>query len=137
MQININIAVDVIGALSDQTLHNHLFMMDNSVFNSTGQGTDGLSTLCRPGQVIQWVAYAIDLQTPVSIKNISFIGADNKHDIENDIDPISGNPDLNAWTGIVPWYMELGMPYKYKLALQMGEGANSILYADTASLMRV
>jgi hypothetical protein len=70
---NINIAVDVVAALSDKSLKGNVFLMDNGSFESTNQGTDYLTTLCIPGQLIRWTVYAIDLQTPVAIKNISFL----------------------------------------------------------------
>ena len=107
-KININIAVDVVAALSEQTLHNHIFMMDNSIFNSSCQGTSNLTTSCQAGQIIQWVIYAIDLQTPVAIKNITFIGAKNdtyNKDESKFLYNEQDNLDSNTWTGIVPWYM--------------------------------
>ncbi len=70
---NINIAVDVVAALSDKSLKGNVFLMDNGSFESTNQGTDHLTTLCIPGQLIRWTVYAIDLQTPVAIKNITFL----------------------------------------------------------------
>lgn len=133
MQININIAVDVVAALSDQSLENHVFLMDNSVYPSTGQGTGALATACQAGQVIQWLGYAIDLQTPISIKNIRFLSAQGGADGAAP----DGNPDLNAWTGIVPWYMVQGLPYLYRLELQMGEGKENVLSMDTAALIRI
>lgn len=138
-KVNINIAVDVIAALSEQTLHNHIFMMDNSIFNSACQGTAYLTTKCQPGQVIHWVIYAIDLQTPVVIKNISFINAEN-YDCNRKKTNLAykknENLDLKAWTGIVPWYMTPYVPYKYRLEIQMGEELNSSMFIDTCSLMR-
>lgn len=140
VKININIAVDVVAALSEQTLHNHIFMMDNSIFNSSCQGTSNLTTNCQTGQTIEWVIYAIDLQTPVAIKNISFISA--KNDTYNKEEPNNqyneqNNLDSKTWTGIVPWYMTPYLPYKYKLEIQMGEGPSSIMSIDSSSLMRV
>jgi hypothetical protein len=145
-QINIVIAVDVIQALSEQTLEDNLYMMDNNPFKngqqSTGQGTDYLTTSCVPGQVIQWVIHAIDLQTPVSIKSIGFLLGDEciaeqhqSHDIAGD--NVSSRPDLKVWTGIVPHTMVVGQPYLYRLELQMGYGQNAIIAINTASLKRV
>jgi hypothetical protein len=138
-KVNINIGVDTIAALSEMTLYNHVFLMDNSVWNSTGQGTTELATLCQAGQVIHWVVYAIDLQTPVLIKNISFSGADDLCNSTDEIDCCSDheNPDLNYWSGIVPTCMVPGQIYKYKLELQIGNGKNSIMHIDTSSLIRI
>jgi len=134
--ISIVVAVDSIGALSDGTLEDHLFLMDNSPWESPGKGTDYLSTMCNPGRIIQWVIYPIDLQTPAAIKNITFLDACNKTMSK------SGNarteiemPTMNSWTGIVPGGLTPGHPYKYRLEIQIGEGKNSILHRDTPSLM--
>lgn len=139
-KININIAVDVIAALSEHTLHNHIFMMDNSIFNSSYKGTEYLITKCQPGQMIHWVIYAVDLQTPVAIKNISFINTKN-YDCNSEKLDFGHNEwdnlDLKTWTGIVPWYMMPYASYKYRVEIQMGEGKNSIMFIDTCSLMRV
>jgi hypothetical protein len=70
---NINIAVDVVAALSNKSLKGNIFLMDDGSFESENQGTDHLTTLCIPGQLIRWTVYAVDLQTPVAIKNITFL----------------------------------------------------------------
>lgn len=136
-KININIAVDVIAALSEKTLHNHIFMMDNSIHNSSCQGTEYLITNCQSGQMIHWVIYAIDLQTPVAIRDISFIPRKNDNYRKEKFSNQYSNNDSKEWTGIVPWYMEYNVPLKYRLEIQMGEGANSIMCIDTPCLMRV
>ncbi|GAA1896646.1 hypothetical protein GCM10009837_18440 [Streptomyces durmitorensis] len=76
-QVNIIAVVDVIGALSGSTLlDGNLCMMDDGGHNSAHQGTPNLCTVVKPGQVVSWSALAVDLQTPVEIKNISFVPAD-------------------------------------------------------------
>ncbi|MEV0124658.1 hypothetical protein AB0I16_24540 [Streptomyces sp. NPDC050703] len=72
-QVNIIAVVDVIGALSIRGLHDgNLCMVDDGPFDSSHQGTADLVTIVKPGQVVSWTALAVDLQTPVEIKNISF-----------------------------------------------------------------
>ncbi|MGW6062149.1 hypothetical protein [Streptomyces sp. NPDC055189] len=79
-QVNIIAVVDVIGALSGSTLlGGNLCMMDDGEHNSAHQGTPDLVTVVQPGQVVSWSALAVDLQTPVEIKNISFVPADDSH----------------------------------------------------------
>ncbi|MFC8131361.1 hypothetical protein [Streptomyces sp. NPDC057302] len=79
-QVNIIAVVDVIGALSGSTLlDGNLCMMDDGGHNSAHQGTPNLCTVVKPGQVVSWSALALDLQTPVEIKNISFVPADQNH----------------------------------------------------------
>jgi hypothetical protein len=74
-KVNIVALVDVVGALSDMTLHNgNLSLVDDGSFDSPGQGTPDLCTVVAPGQVVQWTALAVDVQTPVEIQNITFFG---------------------------------------------------------------
>lgn len=131
-QININIAVDVIKALSEQSLYDNIYMMDDSRYGSTRQGTAHLCTACLPGQTIQWTIYPIDLQTPASIKSISFLSEEGW--LENAKNVSLGNPDLKVWKGIVP-SLAYNRRYAYRLEVQMGEGKNSCLYIDTPSLV--
>lgn len=135
-QININIAVDVVKALSDKSLKNNIYLMDNSPFASINQGTEDLCTFCTPGQTVHWVIYPIDLQTPVVIKQISFIPeeenfeANDSDQLKNDI---PDDPEFKTWSGILP-LMKTGHKYRYRLVLQMGNGKNSTMSIDTPSL---
>ncbi|CAM5352865.1 hypothetical protein GCM10010329_40460 [Streptomyces spiroverticillatus] len=77
-KVNIVAVVDVIGALSDGTLGNgNLCLIDDGPYDSRGQGTPQLETVVAPGQTVQWTALAVDLQTPVEIKSITFVGQDD------------------------------------------------------------
>ena len=70
-QINIITVVDVVGALSDNTLYKNIYMMDNSRGLTTQhQGTEKLRSAVRHGQVINWHSWPIDVQTDVKIQNI-------------------------------------------------------------------
>ncbi|MDR1369502.1 MAG: hypothetical protein LBJ72_05155 [Dysgonamonadaceae bacterium] len=151
-QININIAVDAVKALSGQSLKDSIYLMDDSPFCSPDQGTNELCTFCIPGQVIHWIIYPIDLQTPAVIKGISFISDEENQDKENpdkdnqdeenqdakystqvENDRPDDDSDFKTWTGIVP-AMDIGRRYRYRLELQMGTGINSILSIDSLSL---
>jgi hypothetical protein len=142
-QVNIAVVVDVIGALSDKTLLNgNLCLIDDGSFDSKGQGTPELCTVVAPGQVVQWSALAVDLQTPVVIKSISFLpvdggpvvpGADADSAAVQQLD--GGKQDLNVWSGVVPPYLTSGVPYRYRLELQMYEGGHSVLHIDSPALM--
>jgi hypothetical protein len=140
-KISIFAVVDVIESLSGGTLLNgNLCMMDNSHYGSTNQGTPNLCTLCYPGQTINWTILALDLQTPVGIKNITFLRPDSNAPVLPPSDGMSSESDklhLNVWSGIVPYYMVAGLEYRYRLELQMYEGKNSIMYVDTPSLKRI
>ncbi|MFE4519742.1 hypothetical protein ACFRMQ_36860 [Kitasatospora sp. NPDC056783] len=169
-QVNIAVVVDVIGALSDKSLLNgNLCLIDDGSFDSKGQGTPELVTVVAPGQVVQWSALAVDLQTPVEIRSISFLpagggvaapeygvdhgpagapagdgaegvpggvpggGADGAAPAGQRLE--SGQLDLNVWSGVVPPYLAPGVPYRYRLELQMYEGDHSVLHVDSPALM--
>ncbi|MEV3855564.1 hypothetical protein AB0J38_14690 [Streptomyces sp. NPDC050095] len=142
-QVNITAVVDVIGALSDGSLlGGNLCLVDNGDFASQSQGTPELCTVVVPGQVIQWTALAVDLQTPVDIRSITFLGGPGDSDTNGSAPGSSTGSDeggesleLNVWTGVVPAYLTPGVPYRYRLELQMYEGDHSILHVDSPALM--
>ena len=138
-KITIFSVIDVIDALSGKTLRNgNLSMMDNSPFQSTGQGTPELCTLCQPGQEIYWHTVPIDVQTPVAVRSITFLDPDKEKE-EDELAIVPGsvesdNLHLNVWSGIVPYGLTPGVQYRYRFEVQMYEGKNSILSVTTPSL---
>ncbi|GAA2131241.1 hypothetical protein [Actinomadura napierensis] len=141
--VNIVVLVDAVGALSDQTLHNgNLSLVDDGSFGSRGQGTTELCTVVMPGQVVQWTAIAIDVQTTAEISAITFLppggtgaaGAERAPAWEAQ-DGGHENLDLKVWEGIVPAHLVRGVPYRYRLEVQMHEGRDSLLHIDTPALM--
>ncbi|WP_409060384.1 hypothetical protein [Streptomyces sp. SYP-A7185] len=157
-QVNIIAVVDVIGALSGSTLlDGNLCMMDDGGHDSAHQGTPDLCTVVRPGQVVSWTALAVDLQTPVEIKNISFVPENQNqgrsaaqgqqygqqhhqphgqaHGAPGGGDSEGDKLDLDVWTGVVPNWLTPGVAYRYRLELQMYEGENSVMHVDTPALM--
>ncbi len=137
--INIIITIDSIAALSSGQLEDNLFMMDTSL-NSVNQGSNNLSTHCYQGQIINWIIYAIDVQTPVFIKEISLIEQENS--LENSILKASSSSDdipipskylkQYYWSGYIPF--NLKGEYKYKLIIQIEDGKNGELTINTPSL---
>jgi hypothetical protein len=143
-KVNIVVLVDTVGALSDRTLHNgNLSLVDDGSFDSQGQGTPDLCTVVGAGQIVQWTALAVDVQTPVEIRNITFLGADSggpghPHEPGTGYDKPSAdhrNLDLEVWAGVVPAHLTPGVPYRYRLEVQMHEGPNSVLHIDSPALM--
>ncbi|MFB4304280.1 hypothetical protein [Actinomadura sp. NTSP31] len=138
-KVNIIALVDVVGALSDRTLHDgNLSLMDDGSLDSAGQGTPDLCTVVAPGQVVQWTAVAVDVQTPVEIRSITFLeagGPPGAAGAPPDGDGERENLDLKVWSGIVPAYLIPGARYRYRLELQMHEGPNSVLNVDSPALM--
>jgi hypothetical protein len=150
-KVNIVVVVDVIGALSDGTLRNgNLCMIDDGSLQSTGQGTPELVTVVKPGQVVTWSALAVDLQTPVEIKSITFLGPDTDGGHEAEQAPPAAqapvqhgqnghagerhNPELDVWSGVVP-YLAPGVAHPYRLEVQMYEGEYSTLHIESPALM--
>lgn len=140
--VNIVALVDVIGALSEQTLlSGNLCMVDDSAYESSGQGTPELCTLVHPGQSVEWSAIAVDVQTPLAIRSITFLRADGTSapapppaDTDTD-ENAQQNPDALVWSGTVPFTMARGVPYRYRLELQMDQGPQSVLSIDAPALM--
>lgn len=124
--ININIAVDVIKALSCKTLEGCIYMMDDSAWGSRGQGTSVLKTACKPGDLLRWKVCPIDLQENAYIHSVSFGTECLSQSNDGTV------PYLNTWEGIVPC-LPAG-DYHYRLSLQMGKGHNSVMTIDTPSL---
>jgi hypothetical protein len=137
-KVNIIAVVDVIGALSDETLGNgNLCLADDGAFDSRGQGTTELCTVVAPGQVVQWTALAVDVQTPVEIRSITFIGDGTDAPAPVDQPASDENLDLDVWAGVVPAGLTPGVPYRYRLELKMHEGPHSVLSVDSPALMSV
>jgi hypothetical protein len=137
--VNIVVLVDAVGALSDQTLNNgNLSLVDDGPFGSRGQGTTELCTVVVPGQVVQWTAIAIDVQTTAEISAISFLppgGGEPEPVAREALGGGHENLDLKVWEGIVPAHLARGVPYRYRLEVQMHEGRDSVLHIDTPALM--
>ena len=60
-QINIVTTIDMSRALQTWSLADSAYLMDNSP-TSTGKGTPHLETVCRQGQVLNWLLYFVDMK---------------------------------------------------------------------------
>ncbi|MDB5655652.1 MAG: hypothetical protein JWQ94_3265 [Tardiphaga sp.] len=132
--INIVTVVDVISALSKGSLHGSLHMMDTS-WCSEHKGTADLATACYPGQHINWIVHAIDVQTPVLISAINILNGDNDPAVraQPTKPQFGGAPHWFYWSGVVPYHLAPGL-YHYRLKLQLGRGIRSALSIDTPAL---
>lgn len=140
VQLNIVSVVDIHKAVATGTLKNTIYMMDNSVGGS-GQGTGHLQTICKQGQVINFILYGMDMEKrpdgtwpPMAkINNIVFLD-DEKGD-EDDVDEtkvmtefkIYGGPDMMRspytpiyyyWAGTVLPTLPIG-EYHYRFVLEL------------------
>lgn len=61
VQLNVVTLVDMEKAVRTGTLTGAIYMMDNSV-GGEGQGTHSLETVCKQGQVINWIIRPIDME---------------------------------------------------------------------------
>lgn len=120
VQLNLVTFVDVQKANYNQSLESCVYMMDNSI-GLKGQGTPELVTVCKPGQILNWIIYPIDgTQRPdgtwppsVKINNIVFLNKDGENVSDKRICSelkIFGGPDkvrskftpvYYYWAGIV------------------------------------
>jgi len=150
VQLNIVTLVDVDRAVRTGSLAEAVFMMDNSI-GRTGQGTARLSTVCKQGQVLNWIIRPIDGRQradggwpPVPrINNIVFL-EDGRGDVEEtkvcDELKIYGMPDrvrspltpvYYYWAGEVLHDLAPGV-YPYRLVVELErEGGAGPLYLNT------
>jgi hypothetical protein len=146
VQLNIVIFVDVQKAIKSGTLNDCVYMMDNSP-TSTGQGTSRLQTVCKQGQTLNWIIYAMDADRrpdgtwppSVRIKNIVFKEDGDDEDVLmykicEDL-KIYGGPDkirshntpaYYYWAGTVSYNLPAAL-YKYRLILELENEENTRL----------
>jgi len=130
-QVNVIIMVDSIGALVSQSLEGNCFMVDDGPYYSKNKGSLNLATRCVPNQTIHWTVKAVDVQTPVSIKEISF-----ESNYLLDYPKVeTQNLDTLVWNGIVPFVGTSPVTYNYKIVLQIGKGKKSELEIYTPALI--
>lgn len=153
VQLNIVTVIDLQKAVKTETLKNTMYMVDNSM-GGKGQGTPRLQTVCKQGQIINWIIYPMDKEKrpdgtwpPMpKINNIVFL--DNKEDDPKSFAEkkvctelkIYGGPDKMRnplcpvyyyWAGAVLSDLKPGVyPYRFVLELEQ-EGTNKKLYLNT------
>jgi len=155
VQLNLVTFVDVDKATITQSLDGAVFMIDNSP-SSTAQGTPCLQTICKQGQVLNWIIYAMDADKrpdgtwppSVRINNIVFLDETGKDVATTPVCPdikVFGGPDkirstctpvYYYWAGTIPADLLPGI-YKYRFVLDLEtETANKSMYLnlDTPSL---
>lgn len=134
-QLNIVTLIDVVGTLRTGSVTGNTGLMDNGG-ESTGKGTNALRTVCRQGQVLNWLVYCTDMEKRpdgswplfARVVNIVFILSDNTpqyRKICNDL-KIYGGPDkvrspwtpsYYYWAGSIAPDLEPGL-YPYRLVLE-------------------
>lgn len=149
VQLNIVTFVDVQKAVAQQTLEDAVYMMDNSI-DSECQGTSFLQTVCKQGQVLNWIIYPMNADRRpdgswppyVKISNIVFLGEDQDNvstvRICNDLKIYGGADKIRSpytpvyyyWAGAIPSALPEGV-YRYRLILELDrEGSDRPVYLN-------
>ncbi|GGH67262.1 hypothetical protein HNQ91_001692 [Filimonas zeae] len=138
VQLNLVTFVDIYNTNANQSLDGNVFMMDNCL-ESTGQGTDHLQTVCKQGQILNWLIFAMDSgKRPdgtfppfAKINNIVLLnesGTDVASDqIFREIKIIGGPDKIRSkytsvyyyWAGALLADVPVGV-YKYRFVLEVG-----------------
>lgn len=132
--VNIIVTIDSIAALSKGTLKDNVHLTDDNPL-SQGKSTAMLRTACLPGQWLRWKVIAVDVQSPAVIAGIDFLPALDVPE-ESGLDPDIDRyvmPRWRLWTGLIPCGTPAGR-YRYRLALQMGSGARSVIFINSPSI---
>ncbi|MFJ4715582.1 hypothetical protein [Streptomyces sp. NPDC088785] len=153
VQLNVVTLIDMERATRNGTLTDAMFMMDNSV-GGAGQGTGRLETVCKQGQVLNWIVRPMDMEKRLDntwppmpkINNIVFL--DTEAGDEEDVAErkiftelkIYGMPDRMRspltpvyyyWAGTVLSTAKPGL-YRYRLVMELEqEGTREKLYLNT------
>lgn len=156
-QINVVTLVNVAGSLAADTIAGNAWMMDNSP-DSTGKGTITLETVCRAGQVINWLVYCMDTaKRPddtwppfAKIVNIVFLADDRQMvygtKVCADLKVYGGpdairnryTPSYYYWAGAVMPNLGPGLyPYRLVLELETGKPGEVRHYSIDGAALRV
>jgi len=153
VQLNVVTLVNMARASATGSLTDSMYMMDNSIGGS-GHGTGQLETVCKRGQVLNWIIRPIDMEKgadgnwPPMPKISSLVVLDHERGDENDVATkrifselkIYGMPDKMRspytpvyyyWAGTILSTAEPGT-YHYRLVLELEqEHSNDKLYLNT------
>ncbi|MCX5203046.1 hypothetical protein OG897_16515 [Streptomyces sp. NBC_00237] len=153
VQLNIVTIVNMERAIREKSLENAIYMMDNSV-GGTGQGTRHLETVCKQGQVINWIIRPIDMEKrpngtwPPMPKINNIVVLDTEIGDEEDVAEkkiltelkIYGGPDKMRdkftpvyyyWAGTILSTAKPGI-YNYRLVVELEmDGTKEKLYLNT------
>ncbi|MGR9051200.1 MAG: hypothetical protein ACU84J_00985 [Gammaproteobacteria bacterium] len=156
VQLNVVSVIDLHKAVETGTTQDTIYMMDNSV-GGLGQGTGHLQTICKPGQVINWIIYPMEMEKrpdgtwpPMpKINNLVFLDddeGDSQEFAEGKVMielKIYGGPDMMRspycpvyyyWAGAVLSEIPPGV-YHYRFVLELEkEGGKGKVYLNSAEL---
>jgi hypothetical protein len=153
VQLNIVTLVNIERAAATGTLTNSMYMVDNSVGGS-GQGTGQLQTICKQGQVLNWIIRPVEMAKrpdgtwPPMPKITNIVFLDTERGDEDEVAErriftelkIYGMPDRMRsqytpvyyyWAGAILSSAPPGV-YRYRLVLELEQdGKKEKLYLNT------
>lgn len=153
VQLNIVTLVDMGKAVGSGALDGAMYMMDNSE-GSSGRGTAHLETVCKQGQVLNWIIRPIDMDRradgtwPPMPKISDIVFLDQEAGSEQDvaeakickelkiygmIDKVRSRstPTYYYWAGMISAELAPGR-YRYRLVLELEQEASpDKVYLDT------
>ncbi|MEU6387825.1 hypothetical protein [Streptomyces sp. NPDC046939] len=155
VQLNIVTLIDMERATATGSLADSMWMVDNSI-GGDGQGTNHLQTVCKQGQVLNWIIRPIDMEKrldntwPPMPKINSIVFLDTESGDEEDVAErkiftelkIYGAPDRMRdkftpvyyyWAGTILSTARPGL-YRYRLVLELEleqENTREKLYLNT------
>lgn len=155
VQLNIVTTIDVANVVRTNSLEDWAYMMDNSP-DSRGKGTHRLETVCKQGQVLNWLLYFLDMkQRPdkswpmfARIVTIVFLNEEGNSvyvgKVCSDLEYYGGPAQVNSpytpayyyWAGTVLPDLEPGL-YHYRLVLEFDAdayGTKRLMELSTPSL---
>jgi hypothetical protein len=136
-QLNVVTTLDVANTVASKSIDGRAFLMDNSP-HSKGKGTPQLQTICKQGQVLNWLIYCLDMDQradktwpPMArIVNIVFLDEGGEEVLGTQVCSdlkIYGGPDeirspytpsYYYWAGMVRPDLVPGI-YKYRLVYEL------------------
>lgn len=125
--LTIRVFVDVIALLSGASHASTVFFYDDAPVLSPGRGTLALRSAVCPGQFVRWTATALDVQTPVWIRRLSFDG-------QPETPEIVAPPWARRFQGFVPAGLEPGSVHPYRLTLGFSGTGKRRVIVEGASL---
>jgi hypothetical protein len=145
-QLNIVTTIDVENTLWSNSIDGRAFMMDNGP-ESTGKGTTSLRTVCKQGQVLNWLIYCSDMQQradgtwpPMAkIANIVMLSDDGESVLGTlafaDLKIFGGPDELRSpytpsyyyWAGMILPDLTPGL-YRYRLILELDTESSTKKY---------
>jgi hypothetical protein len=117
-QIHILVAVNVAPAITGN-LGDYVYMVDDSLDGSSGEGGHELETQCENGDILVWTVQSIDPDLKVSID--SFDGAATEGGDNALIAPTQVNGAKTIWRSSVNGTTTTAQPYSMYLNLNNGQ----------------